>query len=107
MKPLSILFALAGIPATFCTGNITQSNSAILTVSQHIYVRLMMGIIFAILTYLVIFGGADRIGKVTEKTVPIMSLIYTILALGVIIFNIDFLPYAFKMIIKGAFNPKK
>ena len=106
LKPLGILFALAGIPATFCTGNITQSNAAILTVSGNLFVRFVLGVVFAFLTYLVVFGGADRIGKVTEKIVPIMSLIYTILALGIIIFNRQLLPSAFKMIIVGAVKPK-
>ena len=106
LKPLGFCFALAGIPATFCTGNITQSNAAILTVSSNLNVRLILGIIFCSLTYLVVFGGADRIGKVTEKIVPIMSVIYAILAFGIIICNFSYLPYAFKMIVVGAFNPK-
>ena len=106
LKFLSVFYAIAGIPACFCTGNITQSNSAILSVSQNIYVRLGFGIIFAALTYIVIFGGSGRIGLVTEKTVPVMSAIYTALAITVIILNIDLLPTAFNMIIKGAFNPK-
>ncbi len=105
LKPLSVIFALAGIPATFCTGNITQSNSAILTVSHNMTVRFILGLLFTLLTYLVIFGGAHRIGSVTEKTVPVMAVIYTVLALGVVFLNIELLPSTFKMIIVGAFNP--
>lgn len=105
-KFLSYIFAFCCIPATFCTGNITQSNAAIFSVSENFYIRLIMGIIFAVLTFVVIFGGSSRIGLFTEKTVPVMSFIYIALALGVIIINIEFLPIAFKMIIRGAFNPK-
>lgn len=106
LKFLSAGFALAGIPAAFCTGNITQSNSAILLISDKFCIRLTAGIIFTVLTASVVLGGAERIGKVTEKVIPLMSVLYTLLSLGVIILNIDFLPQAFKMIIGGAFNPK-
>ena len=105
-KFLSVVFAFAGIPATFCSGNITQTNSAISSVSDNFYLKLILGVIFAIFTYLVIWGGATRIGAFTEKTVPIMSLVYIILSVGIILLNFDFLPTAFKMIINGAFNPK-
>jgi len=105
-KFLGVLYALSGIPAAFCTGNITQSNSAIITVSENLTVRFIVGVIFCFLTYLVICGGANRIGIFTEKTVPLMALIYTVLAFGVIILNHKLLPDAFKMIILGAFNPK-
>lgn len=106
LKLLGTVFAAAGIPATFCTGNITQCNAAISTVSQNFYVKLSLGIFFAVLTYIVIFGGSGRIGLVTEKTVPVMSVIYTVLTLTIIILNIDFLPSAMNMIIKGAFCPQ-
>lgn len=106
LKPLAVCFAAAGIPATFCTGNITQSNSAILTVSNNMTIRFILGLLFALLAYFVILGGANRIGKFTEKTIPIMAVLYTVLSLGVILFNFKLLPTAFNMIIVGAFNPQ-
>ena len=105
-KSLGLLFAFCCIFATFCTGNITQVNAAVLSFTNNIYIKIFLGILFAILTLLVISGGGKRIGKFTEKTVPVMSILYLILSLGIIILNIDFLPTAFKMIINGAFNPK-
>ena len=61
--------------------------------------------LFMVLCFAVIFGGITKIGSVTEKIVPFMSGLYIILSLGIIIFNIDFLPKAFKIIIVGAFKP--
>lgn len=105
-KPLAITFALVCIPAALCTGNITQTNAAVSSITSNFILKAVVGIIFALLTTIVIMGGAKRIGTVTEKIVPIMSLLYIVLCSGVIFFNLDFLPEAFKMILKGAFYPK-
>jgi len=105
-KPLAYLFCLAGIPSVFCTGNITQTNAAVSSITDNSTLRFIIGLIFALLTYAVTAGGLDRIGDFTEKIVPFMSVLYIVLCGTVVILNIDFLPIAFKMIIKGAFNPK-
>lgn len=101
-----IIFVLAAIPAVFFSGNITQVNAAVLSIGTSAGTRFVFGIVFAFLTALVIGGGAKRIGTVTEKIVPIMSILYILLSLGIIIANFSFLPKAFLMIFEGAFNPK-
>lgn len=105
-KPLGFLFAAAAIPAVFCTGNITQTNAAISSVNIADNKKILVGILFAVLTFIIIKGGGKSIGKATEKIVPIMSVIYILMTFGVIFYNIDFLPTAFKMIFVGAFTPK-
>ena len=106
LKILSGIFAFCALPAVFCTGNLTQTNAAILSVSDNYLVRLSLGIVFCLLTAVITSGGAKRIGAVTEKIMPVMALSYIALSVGVIISNIDFLPRAFKMIFTGAFNPR-
>ena len=105
-KALAYFFCFAGISSVFCTGNITQTNAAVSAISTSFAPRLILGIVFALLTLLVTMGGFKRIGSFTEKIAPLMSVLYIIICTTVIIFNIDFLPSAFKMIIKGAFNPR-
>lgn len=105
-KPLAFLFSLAGIPTVFCTGNITQTNAAVASLTENNQFRLIIGIIFAVLTYATVLGGLRRIGAITEKIVPLMSILYILICSVLIILNIDFLPKAFKMIIVGAFSPK-
>ena len=68
-------------------------------------VNLVVGIILAILIALILLGGIRRIGRVTEKLVPFMALIYIVLAVGVIILNIGHVPAVFASIIEGAFHP--
>jgi AGCS family alanine or glycine:cation symporter len=67
--------------------------------------NLIIGIVIAILVALILLGGIKRIGNVTEKLVPIMALLYIVLAVGVIVMHIDSLPAVFGSIISGAFNP--
>ena len=68
-------------------------------------VNLVVGIILAILIALILLGGIRRIGRVTEKLVPFMALIYIVLAVGVILFNIGHVPAVFASIVEGAFHP--
>lgn len=104
-KPMSFLFAFVGIFSVFTSGNLTQTNAAITSVGSSFVVRLVGGIIFTVVTALVIIGGAKRIGIFTERIVPLMAVIYIIMSLGIIVVNFDYLGTAFKMIFEGAFNP--
>ncbi|MGM0216517.1 alanine/glycine:cation symporter family protein [Enterococcus sp. AZ109] len=52
----------------------------------------------------VVFGGATRIFKVTDKLIPIISVFYIIGAVVAIAFNIDQVPAAFAAILGDAFT---
>lgn len=54
---------------------------------------------------LVLIGGLKRISSVAQVIVPFMAVIYVLFALIVIVLNIKAVPGAFKLIVKGAFNP--
>lgn len=103
---LSILYAVSTVPAVIAGGNMTQTNASVMAIGNNMKTRLIAGIIFCIATALIAGGGIKRVGAVTEKLVPLMSVIYVIMSLVIIISNIDFLPTAFKMIFEGAFNPR-
>lgn len=114
---LAVAFSAFGVLTVFGTGNATQVNtittainSALLNFhvindSQVKTVSLVVGIIIAILVALVLLGGVKRIGHVTEKLVPFMAVLYIILALGVVILNVNRIPGVFHDIIVGAFRP--
>lgn len=103
---LAFVFSFSCLFAVFSIGNVTQTNAAITSFATGFYSKFICGIIFMSLCLGTIWGGISKIGKITEKIVPLMSVLYIVLCLSVIIFNIDFLPKAFKIIIVGAFNPK-
>lgn len=54
----------------------------------------------------IVYGGIKRIGKISEKLVPIMATIYMAMVLIVIVVNFEQLPNAFALIFKGAFTPQ-
>lgn len=114
---LAYLFSAFGVLTVFGTGNATQVNTittAINTALMNYHViskdavptvNLVVGIILAVLIALILLGGIRRIGRVTEKLVPFMALIYIVLAVGVILFNIGHIPAVFASIVEGAFHP--
>lgn len=67
--------------------------------------EIQVGIFLVIFVGVIILGGIKRIGKVTDKLVPVMILIYTLAMLSVIVWNYDQLPYVFTLIFKHAFTP--
>lgn len=64
----------------------------------------VMGVILTVLTLLIIFGGIQRIAKVSSILVPVMALGYIVLALGIVLFNITKLPSVIELIISHAFG---
>ena len=68
--------------------------------------NLVVGIVVAMLVAMVLLGGIKRIGSVSEKLVPFMALFYIVLAVGVVILNIQDLPYVLESIFVGAFTPR-
>lgn len=114
---LAYLFSAFGVLTVFGTGNATQVNTittaidsalmnyGILSAESAGTINVVIGIILAILLALILLGGIKRIGRVTEKLVPFMALLYIVLAVGVIVLNIKNVPAVFSSIIGGAFNP--
>lgn len=100
-------FALFGTVASFGIGNMVQANSVAQSLNISIGVSpVVSGIIIAIATALVILGGIQSIGKVTEKIVPLMAVIYIVGALAILFKNAELIPAAFGMIFGNAFSAK-
>lgn len=114
---LAVVYAVFGVFTVFGTGNATQvntitasikaalSNYGLLPADAVTLFNWIVGISIAIILALVLLGGIKRIGRVTERLVPFMALLYVVLGLGVVILHIDRVPAAFAAIFEGAFNP--
>ncbi len=114
---LAVLFSALGILTVFGTGNATQVNTITTVIDSALMnyglvnadtvsaFNLGLGIVIMILVALVLLGGIKRIGRVTEKLVPFMALLYILLALGVILTHIQNVPSVFRSIFEGAFSP--
>jgi AGCS family alanine or glycine:cation symporter len=112
---LAVLFAALGTLTVFGTGNATQVNTIVTAIDSALSnygvtqsfsgVNLALGILITVMVGAVLLGGVKRIGKVTEKLVPFMALLYVVLGLGVVILNIGHVPAVLKSIFVGAFRP--
>ena len=106
-KPLAIFFSIAIIIALGCIGNMVQSNSISNAMATAFDVPLIVtGILTAIVSGLVFFGGVARLASVTEKIVPFMAAIYIIGGSYVIGFHASQIIPAFEMIFVAAFDPQ-
>lgn len=66
---------------------------------------LLTGVGLALITSMIIFGGASTIAKMTSKIVPIMALFYIGIGLFVMITHFDYIPTFFMTILQDAFQP--
>lgn len=67
---------------------------------------MILGIVLAVATGLVIWGGAHRIGFISSVIVPIMATLYILLGFVTMVLNITELPHMFTIIVKAAFDVK-
>lgn len=115
---LAVLYALFGVLTVFGTGNATQVNTIVSSIHSALHnlhiidgtvderANLIFGIFIAAFVAMVLLGGIQRIGQVSEKLVPFMATLYVILAIGVVILHISRVPAVFAMIFKSAFTPQ-
>lgn len=116
---LGVIFAFFAAVAALGTGCMTQINTIATSIGaifksynpaisagnlQMVY--MVVGIVGAILAVMVIFGGLQRIGSVTEKLVPIMALVYIVATIAVLATHASMIDPTFAMIFKAAFNPR-
>ena len=73
---------------------------------NQLWLKIVIGVVIAILLALIILGGIKRIGKVTSLLVPFMTIAFFILAIIILIINYANLPNAIKSIFVYAFNFK-
>ncbi len=106
-KFLAVFFAIAITLALGFMGSMVQSNSIASTSSEAFHIApWIIGVVIAAIAAFIFLGGIQRIASVTEKIVPIMAVLFLVLGLIVLGFNIVDLPEAFLMIFKYAFAPQ-
>ena len=108
-KFLSYWFSAAGLIGCLSLLQVNQltqiiSNDIISNDNNVPYIKLIIGIIVAIIVSFVIFGGLKRIADVASKLVPFMVFIYLLCGISIIMINIDSIPSVFSLIFNGAFN---
>lgn len=102
---MGMLFAVL-ITITFGFAfNSVQSNTICAAIEHAFgFNHMWTGSILTLLTLLIIFGGIQRIAKVSSIIVPVMALGYVALAFIIVLFNISHLPGVIKLIVSHAFG---
>ncbi|HJC81115.1 alanine/glycine:cation symporter family protein [[Ruminococcus] torques] len=106
MKWLGMIFAVFAGFASFGIGCATQVNAIAEVCNENLGIEpWIVGIIVAVLTAFVIFGGIKSIANVCEKLVPFMAIFYVVGCLIILGINYDYIIPAIKTICRLAFTP--
>lgn len=102
---MGVIFSLLMILTFGFANNAMQSNTIALAWDQAFGVPLAwMGVILMVLTLCVIFGGIHRIANVSSAVVPVMAVVYLLLAIFIVVTHISVLPKVLTMIVENAFG---
>ena len=102
---MGILFAIVITITYGFIFNSVQANTISIAFEESFGAnRLVVGLVLAALTGIIVFGGLKRIVSFTQVVVPVMAILYIIIALIVVFLNISEIPSVFLLIIKSAFG---
>ena len=102
---MAVLFAILITLQFGLSNNSIQANTICGAMQEAFgWSPIWVGVALAAMALFIVFGGIQRIAKVSSVIVPIMAVGYIILALVIIIMNIHLIPHVFKVIILDAFG---
>ena len=102
---MAILFAILITLQFGLSNNSIQANTICGAMQEAFgWSPIWVGVALATMALFIVFGGIQRIAKVSSVIVPVMAVGYIILALVIIIMNIHLIPHVFKVIILDAFG---
>lgn len=108
------VYCFFGVVAAFGVGNATQIDAVISGIDGCISafggsvshgLDLVIGCVLAAVVFGLLRGGAERIGRVAERLVPLAAAGYLLLGGAVLVLRAGAVPRAFHAIVQGAFAP--
>lgn len=103
-KKLGVLFALLCVFSSFGVGNLTQIGALTQVTSGLGISPLLCGGGCAALLAFAVWGGRERIGRWNTVLVPLASLLYLLVTVGIVIAHLPLLPGVFARILQEAFG---
>ena len=102
---MAALFAVL-ITITFALSNNSVQSNTICSAMETAFGMnpTIVGIALSIITLFVVFGGIQRVAKVSSIVVPIMAVGYLIISIVVVIMNINLVPHVLRVIVENAFG---
>lgn len=102
---LAVIYAICLLTSFGFGFNAFQGNTIAAAIHDSLgFSRTYIGIGIAIITALVIFGGIQRIAKAADVVVPIMAVLYLLVAVVIILMNITAIPDVIVTIVRSAFG---
>ncbi|WP_201597268.1 alanine/glycine:cation symporter family protein [Psychrobacter fulvigenes] len=102
---LAIFFSLCLLVAFGLAFNGVQSNTIAQATNEAFGIPTWMtGAVLVALVAPVVFGGLRSVARIAGKIVPVMAILYILLALFIIITNFTEFPAAIALIVKSAFG---
>lgn len=114
-KPLAIFFCLCGLfgfLGVFTANQFTETFMSVIQPSETLFVmeeeswKWTIGVVLAVITSFVIFGGLTKIAKVASAIVPFMVMVYLIAVIVVMVLNAGQVLPSLKLIFTEAWNFK-
>ena len=102
---MAILFAILITMQFGLSNNSIQANTICGAMQEAFgWSPLWVGCALAAMALVIVFGGIQRIAFVSAILVPVMAVGYIILALVVVVMNIELIPHVLKVIVLHAFG---
>ncbi len=106
MKGLGRTYAVLLVGASLGMGNMTQANSIAQGMNGFGISSKVTAIFLCVLVGIAISGGLDRISKISEKLIPVLTVGFVIACFIIIIKNYEKLLPCIKYVVKEAFTLK-
>jgi AGCS family alanine or glycine:cation symporter len=102
---MAVLFAVLITLQFGLSNNSIQANTICGAMQEAFgWSPMWVGMVLAAMGLFIVFGGIQRIARVSSVLVPVMAVGYLVLTLVVIAMNIDLVPHVFKVIVLNAFG---
>lgn len=104
-RAMAVVFAALTILCFVFLAPTTQSYNITQGIATAFHLPVIaVGIVFTGFLAFIILGGLKRIGTAAQRISPIMALLYILMALVIIVMNIEKLPGVFALIFQSAFG---
>lgn len=104
---ITYAFVFVAVQTNAIVGAAAGSFGVDLTGTNGMGFRIAVGVLVALVSGLIIFGGIRTISSVTEVLVPVMAVFYLLLGLVVVVMNLGAIPGVLADIFAGAFGLKE
>lgn len=102
---MAVLFAILITLQFGLSNNSIQANTICGAMNEAFgWSPVWVGGILAAMALFIVFGGIQRIAHVSAVLVPVMAIGYVVLAIVIIVMNINLIPHVFKVIVLDAFG---